>query len=406
MKIESILISTIKDSRRIDTLKVVLTTAKFKAEGSVPSGKSCGTYEVDVKPLPEALRILEDFKKDILNKDFATPSDFDDYLINSDSTLEKNRLGGNVLLSLSLTFWRLFALKEKIPLYKMIARYSGREGNHLHLPCLMFNLINGGAHVSSIEPGLHSPFQEYLVIPDTESAEVSIEECKNFIIHLKNNLLSKYKHVEQGDEGGFVLPEGDPEKGLELLTEIKGKISSVINLNLGLDVAANNFFHQDKDSYNFNNRSFNNKELTEYYTGIINKYNLFSIEDPYNENDYSGFKELRANSKESLWVIGDDMTTTNPARLYKAQKEGAINGLILKPNQIGTISETIAVALLAQKDGLKTIVSHRSGETLDDFIADLAVGIGADGFKAGAPLQPERLAKYNRLKEIEGELNR
>ncbi|MCX6737300.1 MAG: hypothetical protein NTX26_00960 [Candidatus Parcubacteria bacterium] len=404
MKISSLLVSKIKDSRSKDTLKVILATTKFKAEDSIPSGKSKGSFEAVSKDTNEAIITINILKDQILKKEFVNPPEFDEYLLSLEGTDDKSKFGANTLLALSLSFWRLFALEENLPLYRIIANLSGRESNHLHLPYLMFNLINGGQHIGT-SGGVHLPFQEYLLIPGTESAAVSLEECHNFINKLKEYVIKKYPHVTCGDEGGYVVPEADPEKGLEILVNIKDEIKTATTLNLGLDIAANSFYNKESNTYKFLGRSFSTSELTDYYTALLNHYQLLSVEDPYFENDYIGFRNLNEEWGDKLWLIGDDLTTTNLKRLAVAIEEKALNGIILKPNQIGTISEVIAVASLAQKDGLKTIVSHRSGETTDDFIADLAVGMGADGFKAGAPLQIERLTKYNRLVEIEQELN-
>ena len=404
MKISSLLVSKIKDSRGEDTIKVILATTKFKAEDSVPSGKSKGSFEVVSKDTNEAIIAINVLKDKILGKEFVDPLEFDKYLLSLEGTKDKSNFGANALLALSLSFWRLFALEKNVPLYRLIANLSGRENNHLHLPSLMFNLINGGEHVG-MKSRVHSPFQEYFVIPGTESAEIGLQECHDFIGGLRKYVIKKYPGIATGDEGGFVVPEDDPEKSLEILNKIREEVKTTTTLNFGLDIAANSFYNKESNTYRILGRNFTTTELTDYYTTLFNHYQLLSIEDPYAENDYVGFSNLNENWGDKLWLIGDDLTTTNSERLVMAIEAKALNGIILKPNQIGTISETIEVALLAQKDGLKTIVSHRSGETLDDFIADLAVGIGADGFKAGAPLQPERLAKYNRLVAIEQELN-
>lgn len=404
MKIISLLASKIKDSRGEDTLKVVLTTTKFKAEDSVPSGKSKGSFEAISKDTGEAISIIDGLKEQILKKEFFDPLEFDEYLLSLDGSETKNILGANTLLALSLSFWRLFSLEENLPLYQVIANLSGRENKLLHLPYLMFNLINGGEHTGKTN-SIHLPFQEYFLIPGTESAEISLQECRNFMEHLKQYVNKEYTDVAMGDEGGFVVPESDPEKGLEILNTVKKGIQSTTTLDFGLDIAANSFYNQETHNYEFFNHNFNTVELTDYYNNLLNHYQLLSVEDPYFENDYDGFRGLNDNWGDKLWLIGDDLTTTNPKRLATAIEEKSLNGIILKPNQIGTISEVITVASLAQKEGLKTIVSHRSGETMDDFIADLAVGIGADGFKSGAPLQAERLIKYNRLIEIEKKLN-
>jgi enolase len=405
MKINSLLITVIKDSRGEDTLKLILTTSKNKAEDSVPSGKSKGSLEAVTKNTAEAIQIVTNLKEKIIGKEFVDPQEFDEFLLSLDNTIDKSKYGGNTLLALSLSFWRLFALEENLPLYRLIADLNGREHNHLHLPYLMFNLINGGEHVGIASSKIHLPFQEYFIIPGSQSAEINLQECQNFIIPLKAYLTKKYPQITCGDEGGFVVPEDDPEKGLEILSNIKKEVNSLTELNLGLDIAANSFYDAAQNTYKILGKNLTTVDLTDYYSQLFNHYQLLSVEDPYSENDYSGFKSLNHNWGDTMWIIGDDLTTTNSDRLIKASEEKAINGLILKPNQIGTISETIEVALLAQNYGFKTIVSHRSGETLDNFIADLAVGISADAFKSGAPLQPERLAKYNRLVEIERELN-
>lgn len=353
MKIDDIQLRIIPDSRGKDTLEATLKAGDFEAIASVPSGKSTGATEVaNIEP-QEAIGKLEFIKSKLM--DFEGLEQFDDTF---------RGIGGNLSLALSMAFARLLAKSEGLELFQYLSKISG---NQPKLPLCFFNLINGGLHAQN-----SLPFQEYLFIPQSSPKE-SLENVMSVISKLKETLGENY-----GDEGGFTFPSDDPIKGLELLHDFEGK--------LGLDIAAS---------------EMKEKPSLQFLLKIAGSFNILSIEDPFDQEDWESFAKLTAQIGDKVLIVGDDLLTTNVERIKKAHELKAVNALLVKPNQIGTITETIQAANLAKSYGWKIIVSHRSGETMDTFIADLAVGLGADGLKSGCPLQKERLVKYERLEEIE-----
>lgn len=388
MKIEDIDLRIIKDSRGEDTLEASLRSDNFKVLASVPSGKSKGKNEVASIDPHQALQKLEQIKKEILKEDFSTLLDFDKYLIEVDGTDNKSNLGGNLILVLSIAFTKLLAKVNNLQTYELIQRIAGKKNNKF--PWLFFNLIGGGLHAKN-----SLPFQEYLLVGRFDSPAKGLEYVRTTIERLKKDLEKNFQEVRVGDEGAFAINSHDPRLGLEVLRRNVDDSS----VSLSLDVAASTFF--ENGSYNIGEKNMSRNELVSYYQLLITNYQLLSIEDPFDEDDWEGFSNLHSRSGSSIWIVGDDLTTTNLARIKLAHEKEAVNGVIIKPNQIGSVTETIQAAMLAKSYGWKIIVSHRSGETIDDFIADLAYGIGADGLKSGCPLQKERLVKYERLIEIE-----
>lgn len=354
MKIDEVKLNIISDSRGKDTLEATLISGDLEATASVPSGKSTGATEVANIDPHQALEKVEFIKSKF--KDFNSLEEFDNTF---------RGIGGNLSLALSMAFCRLLAKKENLELFEYISKISG---NQKTLPLCFFNLINGGLHATN-----SLPFQEYLFIPQTNSPKDSLESVTTVISKLKEQLGERY-----GDEGGFTVPSDDPSLGLKILSEFGER--------LGLDIATS---------------AMKNKFSIDEVILISNKYNLFSIEDPCDEEDWISFAKITHQIGDKIWIVGDDLLTTNVERIKKAHELKAVNAVLIKPNQIGTITETIQAVNLAKSYGWKIIVSHRSGETMDTFIADLAVGVGADGLKSGCPLQKERLVKYERLEEIE-----
>lgn len=370
MKIDEVRLKVIPDSRGEDTLEGILKSGAIETSGKTPSGKSTGKTEAAVVLPQKALEKAAWLNSQIKDRNFSALEEFDHFLISLDGTENKQNLGANVILALSLAFTRLLAKSENIELYQVISKISG---NQPKLPLCFFNLIEGGVHAEN-----SLPFQEYLLIPQTNSPKQSLETVMSSINLLKEKIQKEYSQISYGDEGGFVVPSDDPLQGLRLLQNFEGK--------LGLDVAAS---------------TMQQKQLTQTYENIARDFPVLSIEDPFDEAAWDDFAKLTARIGNKVWIIGDDLLTTNVGRIKKAYEKQAVNGVLIKPNQIGSVSETIQAVNLAKSYGWKIIVSHRSGETMDDFIADLAVGTGADGLKSGCPLQKERLVKYERLKEIE-----
>ncbi len=391
----------INDSRGEKTIEVAILSGDIETKASVPSGKSRGKHEAKPAEPEKALQNLDKIMRAAALKDFRNIREFDDFLLELDGTPDKRNLGANTTLALSVCFARLLAKEKNIPLYEILNNESASASS---FPRLFANLINGGLHVDhDLNP---LPFQEYLVIPQAHDPDESLRSVFSFIESLKSILVSRGAGERFGDEGGFVVSGVNPELGLEILDETRRIHDG--NVDFGIDAAASSLYSGKDGIYKWRESGWNNEELARIYKWIAKRYGLLSIEDPFDEDkeeEWIGFmRDLRDKEESDLWVVGDDLTVTNAERIKNAAEANAANAVIIKPNQRGTVSETIRAADLAKQFGWKVIVSHRSGETEDDFIADLAYGIGADGLKAGSPLRGERLVKYKRLIEIKKSL--
>jgi enolase len=391
----------ILDSRGNPTVEVSLTTEKGEFISSVPSGASTGTYEA--KELRDGdhryakkgvLRAVENINQKIapliLNKEID-PFLFDRLMIELDGTDDKSNIGANAILPVSMSVFRAAAAQEGKELYEYI---SEKSGSTLKLPIPCFNIINGGLHGCG---GVS--FQEFMIVPDKNSFSENLRFAVEFTNILKEKIATTYgiDSVNIGDEGGFV-PKIESEK--EVLDLLK---SCDKDLRLIIDVASTEIYKDDK--YHLSTTSFTREELIDFYQEILSEFNVLGLEDPLQENDFLGWKELKEKT-EGVLIIGDDILVTNTKRMEFANKNNSCNAMILKINQIGSISEALQAAKKAKEYGWEIIVSHRSGETNDDFIADFAVGIGAKYIKSGAPKRGERVAKYNRLLKIEKLINK
>jgi enolase len=316
-------------------------------------------------------------------------------MIALDGTENKSKLGANALLGVSLAVCRAGAGSKKIPLYQHIADLAG-VADATKIPLAMFNILNGGAHAKN-----ELDIQEFMIVPHKKTFAENLVVCNRVFNVLKEAIAKNFgeDHLGLGDEGGFAPPIATAAQALYLL---KNASEGESDVNFSLDCAASEFYKDGK--YNLEKREMTRSELLDFYMDLINTFPIISIEDPYSEQDWQGFESIVQQLDGKVIVVGDDLTTTNIKRVKDANNKKACNGIILKLNQIGTVSETIEAANLAKSFGWKTIVSHRSGETMDDFIADLSVGLKADFLKAGSPAKPERMAKYARLLEIENEL--
>ncbi len=414
MKIADANLKIILDSRGKETLEAELKSGDFLAKASVPTGKSTGIHETHVLEPKKALEKFESVKAEILSREFQNQEDFDNFLIQFDGTPNKRNFGGNLILSLSLAFARLKAKSEKLELFQYIrnefsdqsrikfANIREKISDELEkIPAPIFNVINGGAHATHPESRLN--FQEFQIIPMVNDFGIAFSLGREFYKKLKEFLDKKFskENIVLGDEAGFSAPFKNNEEAIECIAEVIEKFKHP--LRIGLDVAASQFYKGD--CYLIGEKKYSAEELKEYYLKLIETYNILSIEDPFYEEDFSSFASLTADLlnlqySEKKLIITDDLTTTNPERLKTAVDKKSGNAILIKPNQIGTLTETLKVVELAYQNNWQTVVSHRSGETMDDFIADLAVGIGAWGIKAGAPAKPERLAKYERILKI------
>jgi len=383
-----------------------------RAKSSVPAGKSRGCFEAwekrnsrgesfEAQRVSQAVKIINEILSSRLRHFELQPKKIDQFLMKLDNTANKSKLGANVILGISLAAWKLDALTQKKELYQYLHKIFWQKSlEKIIWPRLFINVINGGVHSTS-----DLAFQEYQIISRSQLPEKTVFAAAEFYQRLKKEVLKELdkESLNVGDEGGLVLAKiSDNEKPLKILQKIlKGKFKN--QFSLGLDLAASQFF--SKNFYKFGNKKFKTTQFINYLKNLSQKYHLFSLEDPLEENDFFGFSQLNEVLKLKTLIIGDDLTVSNIKRAQRAITGKSISALLLKPNQVGTISEVLETAALARKNKIPVIVSHRSGETNDDFIVDLAIGIEAFGLKIGSPIRGERLAKYNRLLEIQKGIN-
>jgi len=409
-KIDDIKLKIIKDSRGEDTLEATMRSGAFEVVSSIPKGKSRGEREAYLVDVQTALKNFEKIKPVILKQNFESNLDFDYFLLQLDGTDNKKNLGGNLTLVLSQAFARLAAKLEGLELWQYlreelfaIAPELKSTLKKVSSPYFLFNLINGGQHAP------YGPkIQEYLLVPKIDNPRVSLELAEIFFAGLKEYFLKEYGENKFGDEGGLLIPayrqagpENNYEKPLEVFSQVRKELKLEKDVGFSLDVAASSFYHKETKNYGLlPTQKFSSKELREIYQELNKKYHLISVEDPFEENDFENFQKITSLFTRKTIIIGDDLTVTNPKLLAKAATEKAIAGIIIKPTQIGTITETLKTIALAHQKQIKIIVSHRSAETLDDFIADLTVASNAWGLKAGAPQPEERMVKYRRVIEV------
>lgn len=378
----------ILDSRKKTTVEISLISSSGKFSASVPSGTSKGKYEAEEKPARIAVdNINKIIASKIKGKDPTRQKEIDEFLIKLDGTKKKSRLGANAILGTSIAVCRAGAKAENMPLWKWISKMAGTEAE-MPFPSLL--QIEGGLHADRGGTNI----QEFMTVFQRNSFKENFKQGLGIYRALGKILLQKYGKagLKLGLEGAFIPSIKKAEEVLDLIMVAAEKKGFRKDAKIILDVAAT---HEKIISD------------IKYYLELAERYPIIGFEDPFPENSFKQWQKFNAENKlqkANFLVIGDDLTVTNPERIKKAQKEKFCNAVIIKPNQIGTVSETIAAAKLAKSFGWKTIVSHRSGETEDDFIADLAVGLGADFIKSGAPFPKERMVKYNRLLKIEKEL--
>ncbi len=398
-KIKNIIASEIKDSRNKPTVQVEVETDKGSFIGAVPSGASTGEREAlelrdaDGRGVSLAINnVNEIIAPKLRGLDVLNQRAIDELMIKLDGTENKSKLGANAILGVSIAVCRAGAAAKKLPLYQYIAEISGSETK---IPLPMFNILNGGAHAKN-----DLDIQEFMVIPHKKSIQENLVICNDIFNKLKNLIEKNSWTTELGDEGGFAPSIKTAEQALFLL---KSASEGHSDIKFALDCAASEFYQNGK--YVLENREMTRHELLEFYKELIKEFPIISIEDPFSQEDWEGFKEIVKEMPNEI-IIGDDLTTTNIKTIKEAHGKQAINGVLIKLNQIGSVWETIEAINMTKSFGWKVAVSHRSGETMDDFIADLAAGTGADFLKAGSPAKPERMVKYQRLLEIEKELSK
>jgi len=411
MKITNIKAIEILDSRGNPTLKTFVTLDDGTiASSSVPSGASTGSHEAvelrdnDAKRycglgVLKAVNNVNSLIKNSLINQEADPKIIDELMIKIDDTENKSRLGANAILSVSQTLIKAVALFQKKPLWRFINEYYFQEVKPV-FPRIMFNVINGGKHAN-----WNFDIQEFIIIPNTNKPTESVRIGAEIYQAIKKNLQEKKMSILVGDEGGFSPALNSNEEVFQLIIESAKNIGyeNGRDFRLGIDAAASEFFKEGKYVLKKENKEITGEELIKYYLQIENKYGVYSFEDVFQEDDWENWSKFFQQAPSEL-IIGDDLFCTNTKRMKTGFEKKSANATIIKPNQIGTIKETVDAIKLAKQYGWATAVSHRSGETEDSFIADLAYGAGADFIKTGSMSRSERLAKYNRLIEIESGL--
>ncbi|MEA3355686.1 MAG: phosphopyruvate hydratase [Patescibacteria group bacterium] len=415
-KITNLKAREILDSRGNPTIETTVTLdSNHQACATIPSGASTGKHEAvelrdNDKTRFNGLGVLKAVKnvnttiaKKIIGIDPTKQTSLDQILIDLDGSENKKNLGSNAILSVSTAVLKAAAAYYKLPVYSYINKKYSLDKSSQKLPSPTFNIINGGAHGAG-----NLDFQEFHVIPSIRFPYHTALQMGNEIYKSLKKVLIQRKAVHSvGDEGGFAPNLFTNMDALEIILEAihNTPYQFAKDVFLGLDVAANFFFRNDHYTIKDRAQPYSKKELIAYYLQLNKEYRLFSLEDGLDEEDWNGWAKLTESIGTNTLIVGDDLLTTNKQRVKKAIEEKSCNAILVKPNQIGTISETIEVIQLCKKNNWKIIVSHRSGETNDTFIADFAVGIKADYTKFGAPARGERIAKYNRLLAIEQELN-
>ncbi len=408
--IEAVGAREILDSRGNPTIEVeVLLEDDSFGRAAVPSGASTGAFEAHEsrdgdkarysgKGVQNAVQaVVTEIDEALVGFDSQDQRLVDAALITVDGTDNKSRLGANAILGVSLANARAAAESTGQPLY----RYLGGPNAHV-LPVPLMNIINGGAHADT---GVD--IQEFMIVPlGAETFSEAIRWGVEVYHVLKGLLHSKNMSTGLGDEGGFAPELPTNAAALDLISEAIEKAGYKLGtqIALALDVAATEFYSEETKKYTFEGQQRSSDEMIAYYADLVAKYPLVSIEDPLAEDDWAAWTKMTAELGTKVQLVGDDLYVTNPARLQKGIDLKAGNAILVKVNQIGTLTETLDAVSLAQRDGMKAIISHRSGETEDTFIADLAVATNAGQIKTGAPARSERVAKYNQLLRIEEEL--
>ena len=390
-KIKSIKAREILNSRCEFTIEAEVETAKGVFTASVPAGASKGKYEAKaIEPLKAVENIEKIITPELIGQDSTNQKGLDEILIKLDNTKDKSNLGANAILAVSMACCRAGASSKNLSLFQHI---KGIKNWLMPIPC--FNILNGGAHA-----GNDLDIQEFMIVPQEKTFKENLKIGVKIYQILKQILNEKFgkSATNLGDEGGFAPDIKKTEQALDLIMQASELAGYSEKIKIGLDCAATQFYKDN--SYKLEGEK-NRKELLEFYKDMANKYPILFFEDPFAEDDIQGFAEIMKIGNPIENIIADDLTVTNPEKIKMAKDKKLCNGIILKPNQIGTVTEAIESGELAKKFGWKIIVSHRSGDTCDDFISDLAVGISADFIKSGAPARGERISKYNRLLRIE-----
>lgn len=410
MKIIDVKGREILDSRGNPTVEVdVILEDGTLGRAAVPSGASTGEREaLEMRDggtrfmgkgvLNAVANVNGPLRDLVIGMDAENQRELDYAMINADGTKTKSKYGANAILGISMAAMKASANQKGLPLYRYI-------GNGTTLPRPMMNIINGGAHADN-----KLDFQEFMIIPMADTIHDRVRIGAEVFHNLKKVLNSKGLATGVGDEGGFAPDLQSNSEGFELIMEAINKAGYVQgkDVNIAIDVAASEFYDKETGKYNLvgEGRSLTTDELIDFYSELVTKYPIISIEDPVDENDWEGFSKITSRLGDKIQLVGDDLFVTNKECLQMGIDHHAGNAILLKVNQIGTITETLETIDLARKNGYKTIISHRSGETEDTTIADLAVGLDLGQIKTGSMSRTDRICKYNQLMRIEEELEK
>ena len=408
MKIKNVIGREIIDSRGNPTVEVdVILENGVLGRAAVPSGASTGEREaLEMRDggtrfmgkgvLNAVANVNGPLRDLVIGYDAEDQEALDYAMIKADGTETKSKYGANAILGISMAAMKASAINKGVPLYKYIG-----EGTELPRP--MMNIINGGAHADN-----KLDFQEFMIIPNRDTIKERLRVGAEVFHNLKKVLNEKGLATGVGDEGGFAPNLESNTEGFELIVEAITKAGYVPgkDVNIAIDVAASEFYKDGKYHLVGEGRSLTTDELIEFYEELVNKYPIISIEDPVDENDWEGFTKITEKLGDKVQLVGDDLFVTNKKCLQMGIDKKAGNAILLKVNQIGTITETLETIKLARDNGYKTVISHRSGETEDTTIADLAVGLNLGQIKTGSMSRTDRICKYNQLIRIEEELER
>lgn len=414
-KINNIFAREILDSRGNPTVEAEVTINGIVGRAQVPSGASTGSFEAielrdgDKKRylgkgvLNAVKNINQDIAEAVLNKTLETQAELDNFLITLDGTENKSRIGANAILGVSMAYAKAMAQVKNQPLFQYFGELYGAE--HYELPVPMMNIINGGAHADN-----NVDIQEFMILPLSAPNMAEAIRYGAEIFHaLKAELKQHGMATSVGDEGGFAPNLSSNQAALEFIVKSieKAGFKPGHDIYLGLDVAASEFYDADKKIYKLSseNKLLTSSELANLYQNWVNNFPIITIEDGMHEQDWAGWKTLTEQLGNQVQLVGDDLFVTNTKLLQKGIDQNIANSILIKLNQIGSVTETIETIRLARNHGYTAIISHRSGETEDTTIADLSVGVNSGQIKTGAPSRTDRVAKYNQLMRIGGQYN-
>jgi enolase len=403
-KITSVFAREILDSRGNPTVEVEMSDGIYTVRAKVPSGASTGIHEaLELRDgdktrfggkgvLKAVAHVNDKIAPTVIGMDPLNQREIDQKMIHLDGTKNKSELGANAILGVSLAAARLAAEQKRVPLWKHL---NDLFGGNTSLPRPMMNVLNGGSHSDA---GL--ALQEFMLFPNLGNFPDNLRAGTEVFHTLKKILSSQGEAVGVGDEGGFAPHLATCDAAFSVIMEAIEKAGYTGKIELTIDAAASEFYNKETEEYTVDGKKLSSAELVDFYGELIKKYPIVSIEDSHDEDDFEGFALMQKQFGTTIQLVGDDLFVTNPERLQMGIDKKLANAILIKVNQIGSLTETFDAMHLAKENGFKTVISHRSGETADDFIADLAVGTNAGQIKTGSLSRSERIEKYNQLLRI------